>query len=53
MEHASSNERESNIVEEGLDDKLHRRQKIVTIRTDLLRPANHLSPVTPLLQCSE
>lgn len=53
MEHASSNERESNIVEEGLDDKLHKRQKIVTIRTDLLRPANHLSPVTPLLQCSD
>ncbi|CAI8605939.1 unnamed protein product [Vicia faba] len=57
-EHALSKERERSIVEaaldeEALDDKLHSRPKMVTIRTGLLRPANHLSPVTPSLQCSD
>ncbi|GAU15107.1 hypothetical protein TSUD_08450, partial [Trifolium subterraneum] len=53
MELALSKERESNIIEEGLDDTLHNKQKMVTIRTGLFHPANHLSPVTPLLECSD
>ncbi|CAJ2674979.1 unnamed protein product [Trifolium pratense] len=53
MEHALSKERESSIVEEGFDDTLHNKQKMVTVRTGLFRPVNHLSPVTPLLECSD
>nr|XP_027189568.1 protein tesmin/TSO1-like CXC 2 isoform X2 [Cicer arietinum] len=53
IEHTSSIETESSIIEEGLDDKLYNRQKMVVSRTGLLRAPNHLSPLTPSLQCSD
>lgn len=53
FEHTLGKERESSNVEKGSDVKMHINSEMVTNRTDLVQTAHHLSPLTPLLKCSE